>query len=556
MSKLNHKLKEKFVGANCVRPHFGGIAKNENGITLIALIITIIVMLVLTGVTLAVTLGENGLIAKANEAKIQMQIETDREELLSAVVGAIGIDGKVDFTYLDSHLPSGFTGSNGTYTSANGHEFTVSINGEIVYTGAGTPGDDVIENGGEIETGTVDLNGRYYNNSTEWYIDIINHDTWLEGTEEEHDRAILEMTINEDTKSGTMVTNYIIDENTMETEPYKFYFTYELEIENGEVVNKILYLTGEESESTIVFWQNTKGFEYNLNGNYFNEGNQRLVFDSENGICDLQYYDSENNWVNRSHNYDMLYFSYNDVYVLNGEIITISDDLNTIEFYGITYTKQTNTEPEEPEIIPYETTVEFSYDGTEENMETWYVVSVDETARTMDIALPRGMDAFTVGKSDPVAIENATDLDGDNVVEDFEIAIYSWNHMGDSIETFFNNFSANFPSNVVGYTRNCSYSYSGDYLIEEYGVLELTFNNSVWNYNYKPYLITGIDMWVYYPYTDYDYWNSGFGIQYWHLSDTENTVGGNEAIVYFNDDGTYRTADVEFRFFPTVTIKY
>ena len=38
--------------------------KNKNGITLIALVISIIVMLILAGVSLNATIGENGIISK------------------------------------------------------------------------------------------------------------------------------------------------------------------------------------------------------------------------------------------------------------------------------------------------------------------------------------------------------------------------------------------------------------------------------------------------------------------------------------------------------------
>lgn len=43
--------------------------KNEKGITLIALVITIIVLLILAGVTIATLTGNNGILTKANEAK-------------------------------------------------------------------------------------------------------------------------------------------------------------------------------------------------------------------------------------------------------------------------------------------------------------------------------------------------------------------------------------------------------------------------------------------------------------------------------------------------------
>ena len=43
----------------------------QNGITLLALVITIIVLLILAGITISTLVGENGIITKANEAKIE-----------------------------------------------------------------------------------------------------------------------------------------------------------------------------------------------------------------------------------------------------------------------------------------------------------------------------------------------------------------------------------------------------------------------------------------------------------------------------------------------------
>ena len=106
--------------------------KNKNGITLIALIITIIVMLILVGVTLNIVLDENGIIAEAKKAKNQMESASEAETLQSAALGAIGTDGKIDFEKLDQNLPTGFEGSNGTYTSSKG-TFTVDKNGNVTF---------------------------------------------------------------------------------------------------------------------------------------------------------------------------------------------------------------------------------------------------------------------------------------------------------------------------------------------------------------------------------------------------------------------------------------
>ena len=43
--------------------------KENEGITLIALVITIIVLLILAGITIATLTGDNGILTKVNEAK-------------------------------------------------------------------------------------------------------------------------------------------------------------------------------------------------------------------------------------------------------------------------------------------------------------------------------------------------------------------------------------------------------------------------------------------------------------------------------------------------------
>ena len=43
--------------------------KNMNGVTLVALIITIVVLLILAGITIMYTMGDNSIFKKAQEAK-------------------------------------------------------------------------------------------------------------------------------------------------------------------------------------------------------------------------------------------------------------------------------------------------------------------------------------------------------------------------------------------------------------------------------------------------------------------------------------------------------
>ena len=56
-------------------------SKKETGISLLALIITIIVLIILASVTYNLTLGQNGIITKAYEAKYLTELAQYKEEL-------------------------------------------------------------------------------------------------------------------------------------------------------------------------------------------------------------------------------------------------------------------------------------------------------------------------------------------------------------------------------------------------------------------------------------------------------------------------------------------
>ncbi len=62
------------------------IKLNKNkGITLIALVITIIVLLILAGISIATLTGENGLLSKATTAKEETKKAEIREEIELAI---------------------------------------------------------------------------------------------------------------------------------------------------------------------------------------------------------------------------------------------------------------------------------------------------------------------------------------------------------------------------------------------------------------------------------------------------------------------------------------
>ena len=79
--------------------------KNARGITLIALVITIIVLLILAGVTINALSGENGIITKSKEAKIETEKSKTIEKINLAILTAMTKgDGDIDNATLREEL--------------------------------------------------------------------------------------------------------------------------------------------------------------------------------------------------------------------------------------------------------------------------------------------------------------------------------------------------------------------------------------------------------------------------------------------------------------------
>ena len=64
-------------------------AKEKKGITLIALVITIIVLLILAGVTIAALSGDNGILQNATKAKEETEIGNEKDQIGIAIAGTI-----------------------------------------------------------------------------------------------------------------------------------------------------------------------------------------------------------------------------------------------------------------------------------------------------------------------------------------------------------------------------------------------------------------------------------------------------------------------------------
>ena len=101
------------------------LMKVSNGITLIALVITIIVLLILAGVAIATLTGENGVLTKAKSAQTQTEQAKEDENLKIAIAGSYGTDGKLNLKDLKDNLEN----QEISYTNSDEFPLEVTVNG-------------------------------------------------------------------------------------------------------------------------------------------------------------------------------------------------------------------------------------------------------------------------------------------------------------------------------------------------------------------------------------------------------------------------------------------
>ncbi len=100
--------------------------KKEKGITLLALVITIIILLILAGITISAITGDNGIIGNAGKAKEETEIANEKEIVEKATVQAMGNNkyGNIEEDELQNELDKE-TGEGKTEATDIGDEFEV-----------------------------------------------------------------------------------------------------------------------------------------------------------------------------------------------------------------------------------------------------------------------------------------------------------------------------------------------------------------------------------------------------------------------------------------------
>jgi len=136
------------------------LKKNNKGITLIALVITIIVLLILAGVAIATLTGDNGILTKAVTAKDKTTEAEAREAVQLEAIGSIDNTGKFNKQDFKTNVKQnlGVTDSN---IKENGNKITVTYKGYDVTVDATTGKVTAV-----VKTGETPPAGKYNTGTT------------------------------------------------------------------------------------------------------------------------------------------------------------------------------------------------------------------------------------------------------------------------------------------------------------------------------------------------------------------------------------------------------
>ena len=246
--------------------------KPNNGITLIALVITIIVLLILAGVTIATLTGENGILTRANDAKEKTEEAEDIEKIKLAITEAqIGDNGyqEIDTTTFQQTLNSQFERRNLQLTDNEDGSFTISLdNGNKMYY-ANSDG-QIINNENMLAISTAE--------ELKAFRDDVNSGNTYEG-KYVYLTDNITLDINEEWEPiGLRITN---NNDDAENKPFKGIFNG-----NNHEINGIYINTENEAQGLFGFIRNSKisnltvGENNNINGGISTGGICGYVYNS------------------------------------------------------------------------------------------------------------------------------------------------------------------------------------------------------------------------------------------------------------------------------------
>lgn len=105
--------------------------KSKKGITLIALVVTIIVLLILAGISIMMLTGNNGITTRAQSAKVETETSSSKEKIKLAYNAALADgQGKITEELLEKELENEFGTRNDKYSlisSKDGKDWVITV---------------------------------------------------------------------------------------------------------------------------------------------------------------------------------------------------------------------------------------------------------------------------------------------------------------------------------------------------------------------------------------------------------------------------------------------
>ena len=131
----------------------------QKGITLIALVITIIVLLILAAVSIATLTGQNGILSRADEAAEETGRKTAEEKVAVEVLGSYGKDGNIDYDLLNKNLQNVEGLTSGlpidklpATVVVDGYDVTINEDGSVTVGDSNPGGEETGKTDGSYDT--------------------------------------------------------------------------------------------------------------------------------------------------------------------------------------------------------------------------------------------------------------------------------------------------------------------------------------------------------------------------------------------------------------------
>ena len=265
------KIKEKILDKNKVIPNFFVENKHKNsGITLIALVITIIVLLILAGVSIAMLTGDNGILTQAQNAKRRTE-EAAANEQADLYEAEDYINSAIGKTVNAPRLMEGMTP---VYWDTNGNE---------------------------IETTSTDTN--WYNYSEQRWANAKTEDgsywVWIPRYEYKVNQTT--DTTPSDTNAGTVEVNFISKETTTASSGFTIHPAFTSNRDAGGWREEIAGIWVAKYEMSMEENGETKVTDSVETGNIGTSDTIKMV--SKPGVSSWRWINIANSYTN-SYNYD------------------------------------------------------------------------------------------------------------------------------------------------------------------------------------------------------------------------------------------------------------